>query len=146
MDSLHLLHLMLLCAWAGLLLAEFVIELLARDDVAIRHVARLHLWLDAVAEVPLLLGILATGAWLSVRAWPLSAIHWVKIAAAGVAIGLNLWCATQVYARWRAARAPLDAGGAARTRRYHARVRLAALGVPFGVVAAYIGLTRSLRV
>jgi hypothetical protein len=133
MESLHLAHLTLLLSWAGVLLAEFVVELTARDENAIRHAARTHFWIDMVIELPLLLGILATGGLLAWRAWPLGGGLLVKIGCALIALGANLVCVGLVVVRHRAR------DDARQLLRYHARVRLTGLGIPFGLVAAYLG-------
>lgn len=135
MELLHLLHLILIAAWAGLVLTEGVIELAASDELGLRAAARLHYWIDMLLELPLLVAIAATGVALAARAWPLTSLHWVKIGAAAVALAANFACVAVVVRRHR------RAGDVAELRRSGRLVRLtAAVGVPFGVVAVYLGL------
>ncbi len=133
MHALHLTHLILLGAWGGVVLAETVIEFVGSTEEDLRQAARLHYWIDLCVELPLLAGILATGVWLTVAVWPLTVLHWVKIVAALLAIGTNLWCAVLVVQRHRAA------GDVAALRVASQRIRKAWLGVPFGLAALVIG-------
>jgi hypothetical protein len=132
---LHLLHLIVLCLWLGVVLSEGVLELSARDDAGRLHVARAHYRIDLWLELPLLGLVLASGALLVLSLWPLSALHWVKIAAGLVAVGVNLYCAAIVIRRFRRLD---DAAALAADSR---RIRWSALGVPFGVLAAAIGFS-----
>jgi hypothetical protein len=134
MEPLHLTHLILISLWAGLVLGESVLELAAHDQAGRRQAAAIHYWMDVLIELPLLLAVLATGAWLAWRAWPLTPLHLFKIGAALVAVGLNLYCIGVVLVRYR--RIDDDAA----LVRLGRRVRLSALGIPFAMVAAYIGL------
>jgi hypothetical protein len=59
----------------------------------------------------------------------------VKLGTALTAVGLNLYCAVFVILRYRYRHDPV------RHRRYDGHVLASALGFPFGIVAAYIGLT-----
>lgn len=139
MESWHLAHVAALGLWGGLVLAEGVVELASRTEDELRHAATLHYWMDVLVEVPLLAAVLVTGAVLCARAWPLSAIHWVKIGAALVAVAVNLWCVAHVIERRRR----ID--DAASLRRHGRRVRIAAIGVPFAAVALYLGLVHFAR-
>jgi hypothetical protein len=134
LDPLHIWHLILISAWAGLVLAEVVMEAVCRTEAGLRQAAEIHFWLDVLLEVPLIAGVLATGAVLTLRAWPVSTIHWVKIGAALIAIGWNLYCVVVVARRRR------SVDDVAALRRYRARVFLSLAGVPFGLVALYLGL------
>jgi hypothetical protein len=133
-DPLHLTHLVLVSLWGGLVLGESVLELSARDQAGREHAARIHFWMDVLLELPLLLGALATGAWLTWRAWPPTTLHVIKIVAALVAVTLNLYCIGVVVARYRR-RADVSS-----VERDSKRVRLSGLGIPFALVAAYIGV------
>jgi len=129
----HIAHLLVLGLWGGLVLAETVVELSARDDEGIRVAARIHYWIDVSIELPLLAGVLLTGAVLTARAWPLSHVHVAKIALALFAIGCNLYCAVHVLLRHRRADA-VDA-----LRHHNTRVRWSFLGLPAGLGALTIG-------
>ncbi len=48
--------------------------------------------MDLLIELPLLAAVVVTGAVLAKRAWPLSTLHGVKIAAGSTAVAANLWC------------------------------------------------------
>lgn len=125
MEPLHLAHLIFVAAWAGLVAAEFVVEIVGKGDAAVK----IHYWLDLTLELPLLVGVLATGALLTWRAWPPSTLHWVKIGCALAAVGINLYCVGMVILRYRTGDA-----------KYQQRVMWSGAGAPFGLVAAYIGL------
>lgn len=130
MDWLRLVHLILLCGWAGVVLAETVIEVVLAGEAA----AATHYWIDVLIELPLIAGVLASGAGLAVRVWPLSTLHLIKIGTALFALSLNLYCAAMVIKRYRRRN---DQAALGRLQR---RVRLSILGLPFGAVSAYIGL------
>lgn len=134
MERLHLIHLILICLWAGLVTAETIIEFAARDEASMRVVARLHYLIDVLAEAPLLVGVLITGVLLMIQAWPLSYLHWIKIGAGLIAIGSNLYCEGLVIRR------NAQLADIARLRQYHRRIIATGAGVPFALVAAYMGL------
>lgn len=130
--SLSTLHLMLLCLWGGLVMAEVILELSSTES-ELAHTAKVHLWLDLLVELPLLLGVLLTGILLSAQQWPLSALLWTKIVCGLLAISLNLYCFVMVLLRHRT-REPQ------KRRQYHQRVLFSGVGFPFAMVAAYLGL------
>jgi hypothetical protein len=132
MDALHVWHLILISLWAGIVLAEVVIELVGRQEAYVSAAATMHYWIDLLLELPVLGGILVTGGLLAMRAWPLTRLHWIKIAAALAAIGANLFCAIVVAKCHRVA---------AHTKaRYRRPILLSIAGAPFGVLALYVGL------
>ncbi len=136
MDSARLLHLLLLGAWAGLLLAEGVVEGLARgEEGGLRAAARIHYWMDLLIEAPLLAGVIATGIVLAVQAPVLTPTHWIKIGAGLVAVGANAYCVVVVVRRYR------QRDDLAALKRHSRRILLAspAVGLPFGALAAYLG-------
>lgn len=133
MDPLRLSHLVLLSLWGGVVLAETVVEVAMRDAATARHAARLHFLIDVLVEIPLLVGILATGAFLLFRGWPPSTLLVVKIACAVTALAANAWCAWLVVRRHRATSEVALLSLAT-------RVRGAWIGVPFGLAALVIGL------
>ncbi len=130
---MHLTHLILLAVWAGVVLAEGVLELGASVETA-REVARLHYRIDMLVEAPLLAGILVTGGCLVWRAWPLSGLLWVKVVCGLVAVLLNVYCVVHVVLRHR------RSGDRAALQDHRRRVLLSGLGVPPALVAAYLGL------
>lgn len=132
MDAAHLIHLMLVCTWGGLVLAEVVLEGMATEAVSQRAAARLHFLMDAVLEAPLLLGVVASGAWLAWRGWPLSGLHLVKIGLALLAITANLICM-----RWVVLRRHAQGNALARLS---ASIRWTGVGIPVGTAALVLGL------
>jgi len=133
--SLHFLHLFLVATWGGLVLAEVVVELLARTTGARRYTAAAHFWMDALFELPLLAGIIVTGGILLARTWPPSTLLLVKLGAAVIALACNLTCAVLVVQRRNAT----DDDAVARLT---TRIRYTGVGVPFGLVALAVGLAR----
>jgi len=135
MDAWRSAHLIVLGLWGGLVAAEGVVELAPRSDEARRFSAELHYWMDMLVELPVLAAVLATGVVLAARAWPLSPLHWVKIAAGLVAVSANLGCVAHVVLRRR------RIGDLSQLRHHGRRVRLtASVGLPFAAVALYVGL------
>lgn len=135
MTGWHAAHLFLLGAWLGLVLAEGVLEFLGRaGDREAAMTARAHVWIDRLFELPILLGVLATGAVLTART-PMTAALALKIVLGLAAIGVNLWCALVVIRRERLSSASPEALAASR------RVELAfKLGTPPALAALYMGL------
>lgn len=131
-------HLIVLSAWAGVLLVEVVIERLGERHDMTALAVQAHFWIDVLVELPLVAGVLLTGTVLLARGWPPSGSHVVKLVAAAGAIAINLYCAVIVIVRHRV-RDDADA-----VRRYGRHVRLSVLGVPFGVLAAYLGFVHAL--
>jgi hypothetical protein len=127
-----LLHLILVAAWAGLVLAELVLELVgARRPEAQRFVADVHYMIDLFLELPILLGVLATGGWL-LRGATFDTALAVKVACGLAAVLANLVCVALVIARHRGARATRAIFGTAM------------FGIPPALLAAYLGLSRLL--
>jgi hypothetical protein len=131
----HVAHLFVLGLWGGLVAGEFVLELTPKTDDERTLAARVHYWMDLVLELPLLSAVVLTGVVLAVRASPLTSLHWLKIGAGLVAVGVNLWCVVHVVLRHRRTSNVLE------LRRHGRWVRITAIGVPFGAVALYLGLT-----
>jgi hypothetical protein len=136
MDSWHAAHLAALCVWGGLVAAEGVVELAPRTDDERRLAAELHYRMDLAVELPVLAAVVVTGAVLAARVWPLSPLHWAKIAAGLAAVGANLWCVVHVVVRRRQA----NEGPALQRHGRWVRVT-ASVGVPCAAVALVIGLT-----
>ena len=133
MDALLLTHVVCVSTWAGLVLGEGALELASNDEPTRRLAARAHFWLDVALELPLLLVVLATGSVLAVRFSPLAPVFWLKIAAGLVAIVLNLVCVGLVIQR------RLRMHDVAALERISRRIRITAVGVPFGLFAAVLG-------
>ncbi len=131
------LHLVVLSAWAGLVGAETVLEVTGRRRAALGEaVARFHYWIDVLVELPLLAGVLVTGAVLLSEA-RLDALLWVKVGAGLGAVAANGACAVAVIARQRLARSGAsEAALAPLTRRVF---RTAIVGGPLALVALWLG-------
>ncbi len=125
---------MIVTMWGGVVLAETVVELAAKDEAGQRAAARIHYLIDLFVEIPLLAGVLITGGWLMSQAPVLTNIHMIKITAGLLAIGVNLYCAVLVILRQRHASDPVLLA------RYHKKVFNAWMGVPFGLLALVLGL------
>jgi len=136
MTGWHLAHFFVLALWAGLVLAEVVIELGLRDQPA--AVAKAHYYIDLFCELPTLLAVLVTGTVLTLAA-PLGLLLAIKVACGLFAVGVNVWCAWAVVRRHR----DIAKASAEATERATQRVFLSVkLGLPAGLVALYLGLTR----
>lgn len=126
------LHFVVVAIWFGVLGTEFVLELLPLRRPELRPAAvEFHFWIDLILELPLLLAVLITGGYLATHR-PMDLRLAVKLTAALMAIGANLFCFAVVVVRHRAS--PEKA--AELTHLVHA----SGLGVPAGLVALYIGL------
>jgi hypothetical protein len=134
---MHTAHLFLLAMWGGLVAAELVMEAVCRAPERAALAAEIHFWLDVILELPLIAGVIATGAVLLARGWPPDARHALKLALAGAAIATNLYCVGVVIRR----RARRD--DALALERLQRRVFWSALGVPFGLAALYLGLAHA---
>ena len=128
-------HLVLLCLWGGFVLAEVVMELASRDDETRRYTARMHYWMDILVELPLVLGVLVAGVFLTIEVWPLSGLGWAKIGAGLIPVAVNLCCIATVVRRYR----ERDDPDMVRRHTRHV-MRWALIGMPFAAVAAYLGL------
>lgn len=134
MEPFHLAHLIVLGMWLGVVIAEVLFEFAGSDPDSLRAAARFHYNVDKFGEVPILLGVLATGAILTVRAWPLTTLHLVKIVASLLAVGASFICVRWVFERRRVEEADL-------LLRLRRRIwTLAALAALFATPALYLGL------
>ncbi len=131
--NLHLLHLVSVAAWLGVIGAELVLELLPLRRPELQPAtAVFHYYIDLCIELPLLLAILGTGALLLVDS-RIDARMAIKLAGAAVALGANLACMVVVVLRHHGPQAEIKR----RTMLVYATV---AVGIPGGLVALYIGL------
>jgi hypothetical protein len=135
MEPFHLAHLVVLGMWLGVVITEALFEFTASDAESLRAAARFHYNVDKFGELPILFAVLATGAILSARAWPLTPLHFIKIAASLVAVGANLICTRWVFQRRKLEDVNVLLG-------FRRRIwSLAAVGVIFAGPALYLGLT-----
>jgi hypothetical protein len=92
-------HLVFLGMWLGVVITEVLFEFAGSDGDSLRAAARFHYYVDKFGELSILLGVLLTGTMLAVRAWPLTTLHFIKIATSLVAVGSALICTLWVFQR-----------------------------------------------
>ena len=127
-------HVVSASAWIGLIAAETVMELMAKDRTARRFVAQAHKMIDLYFEGPLVSTVLVTGSLLLYRLWPnASLLLLVKVSAGLLAVVSNVLCIHWVLGR---ARAKDDAEFSA----YAHKVSLTGYTIPLGILALAIGL------
>jgi hypothetical protein len=96
------LHIVAASAWLGLVAAETVIELSAKERVTRRFVADAHKVMDLYFEGPLVAITLVTGSMLLMRLWPhASALLLIKIVAGLVAVPTSTATSSSSGARSR---------------------------------------------
>jgi len=137
-NLVSIIHLVFLSLWGGVVATEAVLELYSyrkkeMHDNAIRY----HFWIDLLVELPLVLAVIATGLFLAVLAWPISALHLLKIVCAMVAVSANLVCIVLVIQRGRSLNQ--GAGETELWKQTRRIVRCAVVGLPFAAVAAGAG-------
>ena len=136
-------HLVLLAMWGGVVATEAVLEVASyrRSELA-EATSRFHYWIDLLVELPVVLGVLATGITAAVLADHLTRTHAVKLSFAGLAVAVNLFCIAVVLRRdrLRLAGAPAD--------RLHRLSRIVltcfAVGLLSAAVAAALGFSFAL--
>jgi hypothetical protein len=134
MEPWHLAHVIVLGMWLGVVITEVLFEFAASDAESLRAAARFHYNVDKYGELPILVAVLVTGTILTVRAWPLSPLHVVKVSASLIAVGSALICVLWVFQRRRIE----DVHVLLRLRR---RIwSLAAVAAVFATPALYLGL------
>ena len=134
MEPLHLAHAIVLGMWLGVVITEVLFEFAGSDADSLRAAARFHYNVDKFGELPILIAVLVTGTLLAVRAWPLTPLHVVKIAASLIAVGSALVCVLWVFRR----RHVEDVNALLGFRR---RIwTLAAVAAVFATPALYLGL------
>ena len=85
--------------WLGVVITEVLFEFAGSDADSLRAAARFHYNVDKFGELPILVGVLVTGTILAARAWPLTPLHVIKIAASLIAVGSALICVLWVFQR-----------------------------------------------
>ena len=134
MEQLRVAHLIVLGMWLGVVITEALFEFAASDAESLRAAARFHYRVDRFGELPILFAVFVTGTILAVRGWPLTPLHFIKIAASLVAVGSNLICTLWVFQRRPIEDVKVLLG-------FRRRIwSLAAVGVVFGTLALYLGL------
>ena len=134
MEPFHVAHLTALGMWLGVVITEVVFEFAGSDDEWLRAAARFHYSVDKFGELPILFAVLVMETILAVRAWPLTPLLFVKLAASLVAVGVNLICTRWVFQRQRIEDVSTLLG-------FRRRIwSLATIGVVFATPALYLGL------
>jgi hypothetical protein len=134
MEPLHLLHLIAFGMWLGVVITEVLFEFAGSDADSLRAAARFHYNVDKFGELPILVAVLVTGTMLTVRAWPLTPLHVIKIAASLIAVGSALVCVLWVFRRRRIEDVNVLLG-------FRRRIwTLAAVAAVFATPALYLGL------
>ena len=134
MEPFHLAHIIALGMWLGVVVTEVLFEFTGSDADSLRAAARFHYNVDKFGEVPILCAVVITGLALTVRAWPLTPLHFVKIATSLIAVGANVICTMWVFERRRLEDVRVLLG-------FRRRIwTLAAVGVVFATPALYLGL------
>jgi hypothetical protein len=134
MEPFHLAHLVVLGMWLGVVITEVLFEFAGSDADSLRAAARFHYNVDKFGELPILVAVLVTGVILTVRAWPLTPLHVIKIGASLIAVGCALMCVLWVFRR----RQIEDVNALLGFRR---RIwTLAAVAAVFATPALYLGL------
>jgi hypothetical protein len=134
MEPFHVAHLVVLGMWLGVVITEILFEFAGSDADSLRAAARFHYYVDKFGELPILLAVLATGTILAVRAWPLTPLHVIKIAASLIAVGSALICVVWVFRRRRIEDVEILLG-------FRRRIwTLAAVAAVFATPALYLGL------
>ena len=134
MEPFHLAHLIVLGIWLGVVITEVLFEFAGSDADSLRAAARFHYNVDKFGELPILVGVLVTGTILAARAWPLTPLHVIKIAASLIAVGSALICVLWVFQRRQIEDVNLLLG-------FRRRIwTLAAVAAAFATPALYLGL------
>jgi len=101
-DTLAMIHLMVLSLWGGVVATEAVVEIFPLRHREMHPAAiRLHYWIDLLVEAPLVLAVVVTGVWLLFLTDPITRLHLVKVAFAGAAVAVNVFCIAVVVRRRR---------------------------------------------
>jgi len=96
------LHLAFVSALIGVVATETVMELLPLRSKDLHHGAiRFHVWIDLLLELPLALGVIATGIAMATLVNKLTTYHIVKISFASIAFMLGITCIIRVIRRNR---------------------------------------------
>jgi hypothetical protein len=134
MEPFHVAHLIVLGTWLGRGDHRSTLRVRCLRGESLRAAARLHYKVDKFGELPILFAVLVTGTLLAIRAWRLTPLHFIKIAASLVAVGSNLVCTLWVFQRRRIEDVNVLLG-------FRRRIwSLAAVGVGFATPALYLGL------
>ncbi|MCW5658462.1 MAG: hypothetical protein KIT60_12220 [Burkholderiaceae bacterium] len=95
------LHVIFAALWVGCILTEALFEraLLAQDRAAHLVLANLHVKVDNLVEVPAIVIVLLTGAFMALQGVPRSLSYYSMLSAGAAAAVLNFICVWLVYKR-----------------------------------------------
>lgn len=134
MEPVHVAHLIALGMWLGVVITEVLFEFAGSDAESLRAAARFHYNVDKYGELPILVAVLITGTMLTVRAWPLTPLHVIKIATSLIAVAAALICVLWVFQRRRIEDVNVLLG-------FRRRIwTLATVAAVFATPALYLGL------
>ncbi len=127
-------HIVAASGWLGLVAAETVIELMAKDRAIRQFVANVHKTIDLYFEGPLVVIVLLTGSLLLYQVWPNASFLLLgKVAAGLIAVVANIVCIHWVLRRAGA----IDDN---EFYEYAKKVSFTGYSIPFGILALAIGL------
>lgn len=134
-------HVFALGVWMGCVTIEAIMETFAHRDETLRAgIARIHFWIDMLAEIPAFTLVAVSG----IAMYQPELMHGayaLMVIAGAVAIAVNVLCVLPVVRRRRVANSvanpATDAGLNTQTRWIFVAF---AVGLPFGMAALYGGL------
>jgi len=138
MTGWHIAHFLVLGTWLGVVLAELVFEAVgSRSETYRRSAAAFHGAVDRYVEIPLLVGVLVTGLALMDGSIVFDGPMKAKLACGVGAVAINGACAFAVFQRERES---AEGAPEARLRELTRWIWIsAAVGLPLGVVALFLG-------
>lgn len=127
--------------WMGCITIEAILEAFAHRDAALRAgVARIHFWIDMLAEIPAFTLVAVSGMALF-RPELMQGPYALMVVAGAVAIAVNVLCVLPVVRRRNVANVSANpADDAALTGQTRWIFAAFGAGLPFGLAALYGGL------
>lgn len=137
-------HILALGVWLGCITIEAILETFAHRDAALRAgVARIHFWIDMLAEVPAFTLVAVSGAML-LQPGLMQGHYALMVVAGSFAIAVNLLCVLPVVRRRHVANASADPATDTHLGKQTRWIFVAfAAGLPFGLAALYGGLANA---
>jgi hypothetical protein len=100
-------HFFFISAFLGLYAAEVIIEsypyyFKKNDERALESTIYLHYWIDNLVELPVFLGIIITGIWMTFLIDKITPLHVIKIVCVVLAVSIGfIFCFLNVNKRYR---------------------------------------------
>lgn len=98
-------HLSFIMLFLGMYMVEAVMELMSyfnRRDAALRHsIIRLHFWVDLLVEIPVIIGVFATGVTMAFLVEKITMLHAIKIGLVVMFVLVAVFCPLNVIDRYR---------------------------------------------